>query len=63
MSEERSLSALDESKSSKNFNYEGLNKIRKDFDKLRHTFSKPEIKEIGKNVHEIKNKRIILNQK
>ena len=57
MSEERLLSTLDESESTKCFGNEGLNKIRKDFNKLRHRFSKPEIKKIRKNLHETENKK------
>ena len=68
MSEKRLLSTLDESESAKSFDNEGLietrkdfdnerlNKIRKYFNKLRHRFSKPEIKEIRKNLHEIERK-------
>ena len=68
MSEKRLLNALDESESAKSFDNEGLietrkdfdnerlNKIRKYFNKLRQRFSKPEIKEIRKNLHEIERK-------
>ena len=68
MSEKRLLNALDESESAKSFDNEGLietrkdfdnerlNKIRKYFNKLRHRFSKPEIEEIRKNLHEIERK-------
>ena len=57
MSAERLLSTLDESESTKCFDNQGLNKIRKDFNKIRHRFSKPEIKRIRKNLHEIENKK------
>ena len=62
MSKEKLLSTLSESESvksatslSKNsFDDERLKKIRKDFINLKHRFSKPEIKEIRKNVYVIK---------
>ena len=46
LSEERLLSALDESESAKCFENEGINNIRKDFDnqtlnKIRKNFNKP----------------------
>ena len=63
MSNKKLLSALSESESaesatslSKNsFDDERLTKIRKDFNELRDRFSKPQIKEIRKNLYDIKN--------
>ena len=50
MSKEGLLSALSESVESRNsLDDERLKKIRKDFNELRDTFSKPQIKEIRKN--------------
>ena len=73
LSEERLLSALDESESAKCFDNEGINNIGKDFDnqtlnkiifnrsknfnKPRDRFSKPEKKEIRKNLHELEKKK------
>ena len=37
------------------FDDEKLKKIRKDFNELRDRFSKPQIKEIRKNLYDIKN--------
>ena len=63
MSKEKLLSALSESGSvklttllSKNsFDDERLKNIRKDFNELRDRFSKPQMKEIRKNLYDIKN--------
>ena len=63
MSKERLLSALSESESvesstplSKNsFDDERLKNIRQDFNELRDRFSKPQIKEIRKNLCDITN--------
>ena len=66
MSEERLLSALSELESveSKNsFDDERLKKIRKDFNELRDRFSKPQIKEIRKNLYDIKNPKNLSTQK
>ena len=58
MSKERLLSVLRESAESEmNFNNERLKMIRKDCNKLRYKFSKPEIKEIRKNLYEIESKK------
>ena len=60
MSKERLLSVLSESesaKSKKNFDNAKINKIRKDFNKLRDRFLKPKIKEIRKNLYAIENKK------
>ena len=57
MSKERLLSALNKSESTKSFDNERLNNIRKDFNKLSYRRSKPEIKKIRKNLHEIENKK------
>ena len=62
MSKEKLLSALSESGSvkrttflSKNsFDDERLKNIRKDFNELRDRFSKPQMKEIRKNLYDIK---------
>ena len=40
-----------------------IKKIREDFNKMRDRFLKPKIKEIKKNLYEIENKKIFLNQK
>ena len=56
MSKERLLSALDEpelAESENNFDNARIEKIREDFNELRHWFSKPEIKEIRKNLNEL----------
>ena len=66
MSEERLLSALSELESveSKNsFDDERLKKIRKDFNELRDRFAMPEIKEIRKNLYDIKNPKNLSTQK
>ena len=66
MSKERLLSALSESElveSEKNFDDKRLKKIRKDFNELRDRFSTPQINEIRRNIYDIKNKKIFLNQK
>ena len=57
MSKERLLSALSESEleSEKDSSDKRLKKIRKDFNELRDRFSKPQIKEIRKNLYDIKN--------
>ena len=62
MSKERLLSALDEpelAESENNFGNARIEKIREDFNELRHWFSKPEIKEIRKNLYEIENKKYL----
>ena len=63
MCKEKLLSTLSESESvesatplSRNsFDGERLKKIRKDFNELRDKFSKPQMKEIRKNLYDIKN--------
>ena len=63
MCKEKLLSTLNESESvesatplSRNsFDGERLKKIRKDFNELRDKFSKPQMKEIRKNLYDIKN--------
>ena len=40
-----------------------LQKIRKDFNELRHRFSKSQIKEISKNLFDIKNQKNLPTQK
>ena len=57
---------LSESESvvSKNsFDDKRLKKIREDFNYLRDRFSKPQIKEIRKNLHDIKNPKNLSKQK
>ena len=41
----------------------GIKKIREKFNELRDRFSKPEIKEIRRNIYDTKNKKIFPNQK
>ena len=55
MCKERSLSALSESESVES---KSLKKIREDFNELRDRFSKPQIKEITKNLSKQKIKEI-----
>ena len=43
--------------SKKSFDDERLKKIRKDFNELRDRFSKSQIKEIRKNLYDIKNQK------
>ena len=65
MSKERLLCALDEPESaeSKNdFDNARIKKIKGDFNKLRYGFSKSKIKEIRKNLHDMKNPKIFLTQ-
>ena len=65
MSKERLLCALDESESAEsknNFDNARIKKIKGDFNKLRDGFSKSKIKEIRKNLYDIKNPKIFLNQ-
>ena len=57
MSKERLLSALSESKSAKSLDNAKIKKIREDFNELRDRFLKPKIREIGKNLYEIENKK------
>ena len=60
ISKERILSALNESKSVKSendFDDERLKKIREKFNKSRDKVLKPKIKEIRRNLYEIKNKK------
>ena len=61
MSEERLLSSLNESESvkesDKNFDDRSIEKIKKEFNKLRDRLSKPKIKEIRKDLYRIKNKK------
>ena len=60
MSKERLLSALNESKSVKSendFDDERLKKIIEKFNKSIDKFLKPKIKEIRRNLYEIKNKK------
>ena len=58
LSKEKLLNALDESESGKSLNNAKIEKIKEDFNKLRDRFLKPKIKEITKNLYEIKNKKL-----
>ena len=56
ISKERLLSALDESESAgsrKKIDNARIKKIREGFNKLRHGYLKPKIKEIRRNLYEI----------
>ena len=65
--EVRLLSALNELESVKeferNFDDARIEKIRKDFNKLRDRLSQPKIKEIGKDLYRIENKKNLSTQK
>ena len=67
MSEERLLSVLNESESAKesekNIDDARIEKIKKDFNKLRERLSKPKIKEIRKDLYRIENKKTLSPQK
>ena len=64
MSEERLLSTLSELVESKySFDDERFKKIRKDFNELSDRFSNPQIREIRKNLYEIKNPKNLSTQK
>ena len=67
MSEERLLSVLNESESvkecGKNFDDASIEKIKKDFNKLRDRLFKPKIKEIRKDFYRIENKKIFPHKK
>ena len=66
MSAERLWSALSESESAESKNSlddEEIKKIRKDFNELRDRFLKPQIKEIKKNLYDIKKLKKPLIQK
>ena len=57
MSKDDLLSALIASESEKNFDKTRREKIREELKKLRHKFSKSEIKEIKKKLYEIENEK------
>ena len=67
MSEERTLSVLNETdsvkESEKNFDDARIEKIKKDFNKLRDRLSKSKIKEIRKDLYRIRNKKIFPHKK
>ena len=69
MSKERLLSPLDESEHSSiersvnNFNIARIKKIRENFNKLRHRFLRPKIKEIRRNLYEIEKKKNLSKSK
>ena len=66
MSKERLLSPLNGSKSAeseKNLNNARIKKIRKDFNELKGSFSKPKIKQIRRNLYEIENKKNLSKSK
>ena len=58
MSKERLLYALDESELAKCLNNAKIEKIKEHFKKLRDRFLKLKLKEIIKNLYEIKNKKL-----
>ena len=49
--------------SKNNFNNARIKKIKEDFNKLRDRFLKPKIKEIGRNLYEIENKKNLFKSK
>ena len=60
------LSVLNESESAeseKNFDNARIKEIRKEFNKLRDIFSKPNIKEISSNLYQIENKNNLSTKK
>ena len=57
-SKEGLLNALDESESAKSLDNAKIEKIKGNFNKLRDMFLKQKIKEIRKNLYEIKNKNL-----
>ena len=66
MSKEILLSALSElelAEKENNFDDKRLKKIRKDFNEFSAKFSKPQIKEIRKNLYEIKKPKKIFQHK
>ena len=62
-SEKVLIKALSEPKPKIRINKKKLEEIRKDFNELRHKFSKKEIDKYRKTFHDIKDYRIFLNQK
>ena len=66
MSKKTLLSALDESESAEsknNFDNVRIKKIKEDFNKLRYGFSKLKIKEVRKNLYNIKNPKNLSKSK
>ena len=66
MSKNRLLRALDESESAgsgNNFDNARIKKMKKDFNKLRYGLSKSKIKEIRKNVYDIKSPKNLSKSK
>ena len=67
MSEEKLLSVFNEWKSvkesGKNYDDARIEKIKKDFNKLRDRLSKPKMKEIRKDLYRIKNEKSLSTQK
>ena len=66
MSKKTLLSALDESESAEtknNFDNARIKKIKEDFDNLRYGFSKLKIKEVRKNLYNIKNPKNLSKSK
>ena len=57
MPEDKLLSTLKASESEKNFDKTRIEKIGEELKKLAHKFSKSEIKQIGKSLYEIENKK------
>ena len=66
-SEERLLSVLNESESvkesGKNFDDARIEKVKKDFNKLRDTLFRPTIKEIRQDLYRIENKKNLPHKK
>ena len=59
----QNLEALKASLSKNSLDDERFKKIRKDFNELRDRFLKPQIKEIRKNSHDIRNLKNLSTQK
>ena len=59
MSEERSISSINESRPVKEKNFDGarIEQIKKEFNKLRNRLSNPKIKVISKDFYRIENKK------
>ena len=58
MFKERLLNALDKSELAKSLNNGKIEKIKEDFNKVRDRFLKQKIKEIRKNLYEIKHENL-----
>ena len=62
-SEDDLIKILSEPKTKLNFSKKRIKDIRKDFNKSRHMFSGSKIKQIRKNLYNIKNPRILSRSK